>query len=154
MISGNGEYRNHLGWLNKKRKPLQNTMILHKTVRWADKDNTENTIWKDWFFQPVAGSGATVLPDFGALTLSGFNPIVAVTDNKVILPSVGAITITGFAPLINIPANINVGVGTLSLVGFSPIVSISGGGSGGNPVTSNRRHIAVRKSFGPFGWKT
>lgn len=53
MISGNGEYHNHLGWLNKKRKPLQNTMILHKTVRWADKDNTENTIWKDWFFQPI-----------------------------------------------------------------------------------------------------
>ena len=60
----------------------------------------------------------------GALTLTGFAPVVFATDNKNILADVGALSFSGFAPTVSVTNNKNVsaGVGSLDVSGFAPSV--------------------------------
>lgn len=73
----------------------------------------------------VVPSNVTVLPGFGELTLTGFEPVAAVSDNKIVSAGVGALDLTGFAPTVLVGLNVLVGVGALDLTGFAPTVVVS-----------------------------
>jgi hypothetical protein len=70
----------------------------------------------------VAGSGVTVEPGVGALTLTGFAPTIGtpVTVN----PGTGALVFTGFAPVISSGPTITPGTGELVLTGFAPTIGL------------------------------
>lgn len=125
-ITGYGRYRNNLGWLNRKVKPLGDISVLNKQVRWADLNNDGDAIWKDWFFES-AGGGVVVQSGVGQLTLTGFPPTIQITDNKTVLCDTGSLTLTGFAPTVVVTNNqfAQPGTGELVLSGFPPTVSIT-----------------------------
>ena len=77
-------------------------------------------------FAPVvtASDNKNLAAGLGALTLAGLAPVVAVTNNKNFLADVGSLTITGFAPVVSVTdnKNMNAGLGALTLTGFAPAV--------------------------------
>ena len=66
--------------------------------------------------------GTEVLPDVGAITLTGFAPAPTTTNNRTVTPAVGALTIAGFAPAISLGTVLAPSVGTLTVTGFAPNV--------------------------------
>jgi len=88
------------------------------TITWG---STSSGLWGALAVElDASGSGTTVTPGVGALTLTGFAPTV-LTPQKV-LPGVGQLTLTGFAPTVLTPRLVQPGVGQLTLTGFAPTV--------------------------------
>ena len=65
----------------------------------------------------------SVAPGVGALTVTGFAPVVATSNNINITPSFGELIVTGFAPIINIGTNSAPSTGALIVTGFAPAVT-------------------------------
>lgn len=68
------------------------------------------------------GSGITVSPDVGAVTITGFEPTIGLPVT--ITPGVGAVTLTGFAPTIGLPITVLPGVGSVVITGFAPTLGL------------------------------
>lgn len=79
-------------------------------------------------YTPIASGGTNVLTDTGVLTVAGFAPTTAVSNNQNVLSGVGAATLSGFAPTVTASGNQNVlaGLGVVTLTGFAPTVTASG----------------------------
>ncbi len=52
------------------------------------------------FIIVIGGSGATITPDAGPLTITGYAPTVDISLSPPVIPGVGALTITGYAPTV------------------------------------------------------
>ena len=78
--------------------------------------------------RPAAGGGATVSPDAGQLTLTGYAPAVSATTNHYVIAGLGSLALTGHAPTITVAAQdqtVSPGAGQLSLEGYAPAVSVT-----------------------------
>lgn len=82
--------------------------------------------WHRMRFAP-AGSNS-VNPGAGSITLTGFAPVVAQSDNRAFAPGVANIAFTGYAPTITQAAgqSFNPGAAPITLTGFAPVVSQTG----------------------------
>lgn len=76
--------------------------------------------------EATGGGGVNVLPGFGQLTLGGFAPTVAVSNNVNVAAGVGSLSLTGFAPFAGTSQSITAGLGQLTLTGFAASVSTGG----------------------------
>lgn len=67
----------------------------------------------------VAAGDTTLTPAAGALTLTGYAPTVAATDNKTLTPAAASLTLTGYAPTVSVSDNVFLApaAGTLTLTG-------------------------------------
>lgn len=74
-----------------------------------------------WVPVPATGGGTSVVPDAGALTLTGYAPSIA--QPHAAAPGVGALTITGYAPSVSQPQAVTPGVGALTIAGYAPTVA-------------------------------
>lgn len=77
---------------------------------------------------PLASGGAiNVSLDTGALSLTGYAPMVAQSVNQSVTPAAGTLSLTGYAPVVTQSATTSVlpQAGTLALTGFAPSVAQS-----------------------------
>lgn len=76
------------------------------------------------------GSPVTVTPGAGSLTLAGYVPDVARTDNRTAAPDAGSLALTGEIPTVSLAAGhqtVEPGAGSLALAGYVPTVSQASG---------------------------
>lgn len=72
-----------------------------------------------------SAGGYTGTPSVASLTLTGFAPTVAVSDNKTATPSVASLTLTAFAASVIIGTTLTPSVASLSLTTFAPTATVS-----------------------------
>jgi len=88
-------------------------------------------------FAPVVSvtNHINITPSFGELVVTGFAPAITTSNNISITPSVGELVVEGFAPVVNIGTNTITSTGEIIIEGFAPVVTIS-------------NHINITPSFG------
>jgi hypothetical protein len=72
-------------------------------------------------FAPTIGTPVTVSPGTGALVFTGFAPVIS--SGPTITPGTGELVLTGFAPTIGLPVTITPGTGELTITGFAPSIT-------------------------------
>lgn len=73
----------------------------------------------------VAVGGVTVNIPTGSLGLTGFAPIVSVTNNQVIDVPVASLDLAGLAPTINTDVTVSVPAASLGLIGLEPTIDVT-----------------------------
>jgi len=66
-----------------------------------------------------------VSPSTGALTITGYAPTVAATQNQNVSPSTGKLVITGYAPTVFASKEVTPATGELVITGYAPTVVVA-----------------------------
>ena len=123
--SGLTESASNTGSYTEMENTDREFMIGCRPIAWlaADYANLLNTAgFLTWGSISDISGDVVVTPNLGTLTITGYDPVVAVPVN--VTPGLGTLEIASFNPVVTVPVNVTPGLGTLEATGYDPVVTV------------------------------